>query len=202
MKPIPESDTAIEECGAIILGGGVVAHRTETVYGLAANPFSRDAVDRLLSIKGRDVAKSIILVAATAKEIERVAASVSEKHRSLMARFWPGPLSLIFPARTDLHEALVSESGAVCVRVSSYVPASKLARAAGGVITSTSANRSGAPPARDAASVSLLGLACVLDGGVCGDGTPSTVYDPESAIVYREGTISQAELESVVGAQL
>lgn len=198
MKPIRENDASIEECGAIIRGGGVVAHRTETVYGLAADPFSRQAVEQLLQIKGRDAAKSIILLAASADEIDRVAASVSERHRALMARFWPGPLSLIFPAREDLHEALVSDSGRICVRVSSHGPASKLARAAGGLITSTSANPSGAPPAREAAAVSLPGLACVLDGGACGDGAPSTVYDPELAVMYREGAIPFAEMEEAL----
>jgi len=194
------SPSAIGQAAEAIRAGEVVAYPTETVYGLAVDPTNESAIERLHEIKGREKGKGILLLASDIEAVTRVVKDVTALHTALSQAFWPGPLSLIFEARDDIHPLLCGRTGQVCVRISSCEAARDLAAAAGGLITSTSANPSGRTPAVSPDEIDLLGIACILDGGRCEGGQPSTVYDPIRREVLREGAITAEALEAACNA--
>jgi L-threonylcarbamoyladenylate synthase len=181
----------LARAAALIAAGGVVIFPTETFYGLAADPWQPAAVDRVIALKGRPDGAPILLVLPDLAAVDAVAGPVPDAARRLMARHWPGPLTLVLPARPGLAAAVTGPRG-VGVRVSSHPVAAALARACGRAITATSANRSGAPPATDpaVAAADLPGADALLDGGPTAGGPPSTVaaVDPDGTIlVLRPG---------------
>lgn len=158
----------------------VVCVPTESSYGLAVDARSAAALDRLTRLKGGRPADSpfplIVAEPADARELAKVWPEAADR---LAALYWPGPLTLVVPARADLPPEVVGPGGGVGVRVSSHPVASALAAARGGPITATSANRSGQPPAStvDQARAAFGDqIAWYLDGGVCA-GVPSTVVE-------------------------
>jgi L-threonylcarbamoyladenylate synthase len=171
---------AVEAAERALARGGVGVFPTETFYGLgcpAVGPHARDAVERVVAIKGRDASKAMPLIAADREAVLRVARDVPAAALALMDRFWPGPLTLVLPAVAGLPFALAPE-GEVGVRVSPHPLALLLARAAGGVLVATSANLTGRPPVvrvADLDSGVSRAVDFVLDGGDTPGGAPSTV---------------------------
>jgi L-threonylcarbamoyladenylate synthase len=163
-----------------ILRGRLVAFPTETFYGLGANALDPEAVLRVFRAKGRPPAKPLLVLVDDVAAAEAIASPIPARARILMDRYWPGPLTLILPARPHLPAALTAGTGTVGVRVSSHPVARGLARAAGVPITAPSANRHGAPGPRTPADV-LAGLGAVVDlvvdGGPAPGGPPSTLLD-------------------------
>ena len=186
----------IELAAAALARGEVVCLPTESSYGLAADLRSPQGLARITAMKGgRPVDSPFPLIAgdaATARGLARVWPDAAER---LAARHWPGPLTLVVPAREGLPPEVVGPDGGVGVRVSNHPLAAALARALGEPITATSANRSGQPPATTAAAArAALGgeVAVYLDGGVCA-GTPSTVVAVDQAgrlRIIRPGAIA------------
>jgi len=168
----------LRAAAAEIAAGGVVGFPTETFYGLAADPRSEQAVARLFALKGREASQPIGLIAADLAQVEQVV-DLPARARRLAHAFWPGPLTLVLPARVTLVAAVRSERGLVGVRVSSHPVARALAAAFGHPITATSANRSGEPPAETAEVVARLlpDLPVLVDGGPAPGGAPSTVVE-------------------------
>lgn len=202
--PDPEALRAAAEA---VRRGGVIAYPTETVYGLDADPSCEAAVGRVFDLKGRDAAKALILLIRGDLDLPRVASEVPETARRLMAAFWPGPLTLVLKAAPHLPKTLLGGGGAVAVRVSSHPIARAITDLVGGPITSTSANRSGRPPARSAAEASdIFGdeIDLIVDGGPSPDDRPSTVLDVSGDLpqFVREGRIGRGEVERVVGHAL
>ena len=173
-------DATIGRAAALLRAGVVVAYPTDTLYGLAADPASVRAVEQLYRMKGRLVDQAIPLIAADLSQVERCAGSFPRTLRRLGERFWPGPLTLVVPAWPGLATGLDGGSGTVAVRVPAHEVARALARAFGGPITSTSANRSGQPPSNSPTAVrDAFGAAleAMLDGGLSPGGPPSTIVD-------------------------
>ncbi|GMW02318.1 MAG: hypothetical protein AMXMBFR84_34540 [Candidatus Hydrogenedentota bacterium] len=193
----PPTQEGIEQAALSIRAGHIVAYPTETVYGLGVDPFNADALDRLFRAKGRDASKAILLIVGNVGDISVVATEVSETARSLMSHFWPGPLSLLLPPTERIPQSLTAGSGKICVRCPSSEIARLLCLAAGGPITSTSANRSGAAPAECVGDIRLKGVACAIDAGTLAPSEPSTVYDPDEDRIYREGRITRREIDSI-----
>lgn len=186
--------TLTEAAHALALGE-VVCVPTESTYGLAADIRSAAGLARLDAIKqGRPHDAPYPLIAPDLEAARALARVWPPAADQLAARHWPGPLTLVVPARADLPAALVGPGGGVGVRLSSHPLAAALARRLGAPITATSANRSTWPPATrvsEARAVFGAEVACYLDGGTC-DGTPSTVVavDEDGAIrVLRRGAI-------------
>jgi len=163
---------------AALLRGEVVCIPTESSYGLAADSRSAPALALVTALKGGRPADSPFpLIAGSIEEARGLARIWPDAAERLARSHWPGPLTLVVPARPGLPPELVGPGGGVGVRVSSHPLAAALARALGAPITATSANRSGRPPATaiDRARADFGGeVACYLDGGACA-GTPSTV---------------------------
>jgi L-threonylcarbamoyladenylate synthase len=126
-------------------GGGIVIYPTDTLYGLGVDPFSQKAIGRLLSAKAREGGKPIPLLLDEPARAFSLARNVSGGATRLMEKFWPGALTIVLPAAPGLPEAITGGTGTVGLRVPDHPVARTLAKASGGAITGTSANRSGNP---------------------------------------------------------
>jgi tRNA threonylcarbamoyl adenosine modification protein (Sua5/YciO/YrdC/YwlC family) len=189
-----------------ILAGELVVIPTDTVYGLAARP-TADGVARLFQAKGRREDRPIPVLLADAEARASVVAAWPDTARVLAELFWPGPLTIVVPARTGLPPALTAASGNVGVRLPANVAAREVLRRCGGHLAVTSANRSGEAPARtaeEAANVFGGHVACVLDGGRLGAGVPSTVVlaAPQKVTICRLGAIPAGALRWALPASI
>jgi L-threonylcarbamoyladenylate synthase len=173
---------------------------TETLYGIGCDALNPAAVERLRAVKRRGADKGVAVIVADADLLDLVSADVSPAARRLAATFWPGPLTLLLPARPGLPEPLVLD-GRIGVRVSSHPAARRLARELGGPIAAPSANPGGLVPARDVAAARAYfasDVACYIDDGPIA-GAPSTLVDPGPPLrVLREGAISRAALDAAL----
>ena len=185
---------------AALRAGELVVFPTETFYAIGADPMQPAALERIFAVKGREPGKPIALIAADSVCALALAREIPASAQRLAARFWPGPLTLVLPAHARLASALIGPDSGVGVRVSPHPTALALARATGGLITATSANRSGEPPARTIAQAraSLGPLVTVyLDGGTLTGAAASTVVgfeDDGTPRVLRNGAIEAGDL--------
>lgn len=178
----------------ILRDGGVVAYPTDTLYGLAVDPRRDDAVEKLFGVKGRDLTAAIPLIAGNIAQASEVAVFGDGELR-LARRFWPGPLSIVAPARPGLSSLVLAGGKTVAVRVPAHPQASELALAFGFCITATSANLSGRPGSADPESVARSledRIDCLLDGGVAPGGPPSTIVELRDGVpvLVRAGAIA------------
>jgi L-threonylcarbamoyladenylate synthase len=180
---------------AAVRAGGVVAFPTETFYGLGAAASSAAGVARVFAVKGRPEGKPLLVLVDSMAMAESLALSVSDTARALMARHWPGALTLVLPARPSVPTALTAGTGTIGVRWPAHAVSVGLVRALGEPLTAPSANPSDAPPPRTAQEV--LGyfdgaLDLVLDGGPTPGGAPSTVLDltVDPPRVLRRGAVA------------
>lgn len=188
-------------------GGQLVAYPTETFYGLGADPRSAEAVERVFEAKGRPDRMALPLIAADEASLLLCVRELPELARRLAAAFWPGALTLVMPASPDLPPRLLGGGHTVGVRISPHPIASALARAAGGPIVATSANRSGQGAPTSAAEVEeALGdaVTLILDGGPTRGGAASTVIDltADPPRVVRSGAVPLSAVEKVLGRKL
>jgi L-threonylcarbamoyladenylate synthase len=194
--------TRVEEAAALLRAGGVVAYPTETFYGLGALARDAAAIERLARAKGRAEDKPLPLLAADLAAVE-VVAELSPLARRLAARFWPGPLTLVLPARAGLPRPVTAGTGTVGIRIPGSEVARALAAGAGGALVSTSANPSGEPPPSRVEELSpalRARLDGVLDGGATPGGLPSTVVlvGATGVTLARAGAVPFAEVEREV----
>lgn len=194
IAPTPEG---IAEAAEALHGGRVVAYPTETVYGLGVDPFSEGALKALYSVKGRDPGRPVLLIVSSMKQILRIVSEISPRATAYADSFWPGPLSLLLPCAADFSEGLSPDGSKVCVRYTASAVAASLCEAFGAAIVSTSANAAGEAPALSPGEIDLVGISLCLDGGTLEESAPSTVLDPETGEVIREGAITRAQLAEV-----
>ena len=170
----PDLAGAVRSAAERLRAGGVVLYPTETFYALGADPRSAEGCAAVFRLKGREASLRLPWIAADREQVA-AACRLSEAAAALADRYWPGPLTLVLPLR--------AREAPVAVRVSSHPVARALAAALGHPVVSTSANRSGAPPARTAAAaVASLGETAaaplaILDGGTTPGGAPSVIVD-------------------------
>ena len=199
INPLAPADAdAIARAIDTLRSGQLVVFPTETFYGIAADALSSAALERIYALKGREPGKPIALIAAESASAFALARDVTDAARRLAAIFWPGPLTLVMPARAGLPDGIVGPDG-VGVRVSSHPVARALAAGLGSPITATSANLSGDPPAAaiESARASLGARVSVyLDGGTLRGGAPSTVvsFDSASFRIVRAGAIDEEQI--------
>jgi len=170
----------LAEAATLLRADDLVAFPTETFYGLGAAALAPAAVRRLVEVKGRPEHKPLLVLIDSIAMAERVVADLPPRARELMARHWPGALTLVLRARADVPREVTAGSGTVGVRLSAHPLARALVSALGEPITAPSANPSGlAPPTTAAEVAAYFGdrVALVLDGGATPGGEPSTVVD-------------------------
>jgi L-threonylcarbamoyladenylate synthase len=201
----PDSPAARERASRVVAGGGVVAFRTDTFYGLGADPFNHAGLERVNALKGRDSKPILVLVSGLA-EARRLVLGFTRAFEALAARHWPGALTLVAAARGEAPGLLTAGTGTVGVRLPADADAREIVRACGGLLTATSANTAGAPPARTAAEVARYfpeGLGLIIDGGAARSELPSTVIDVsgDRPRLIREGVVTRAEFEATLRAE-
>lgn len=179
--------------------GDVIVFPTETFYGLGADAFNPTAVERVVAIKGRDPANPIALIVADEEMLKNTVTEIPPTARRLMERFWPGPLTLVLPAKKGVPKPLLNRSGGVGVRISSHALPTQLAGQLGHPLTATSANPSGKDPSRTIAEARHYfsgKLEIFLDGGRLAGKKGTTVVEvlQDNLRTIREGEISSEEL--------
>jgi L-threonylcarbamoyladenylate synthase len=191
---IPHAADVLNQCG-------LVAFPTDTVYGLAANAFDRDCIDRLYVVKGRKQTKAIAVLISKVEQLNQVAVEISKIAQTLANHFWPGPLTLILNRHPSLPDIL-SPDPTIGVRVPDHPDALALMDITGPLAV-TSANISGKQTTRTAKDVlSQLNhrIHLIIDGGQTPGGVPSTVVDctSEKITILRPGPLTLPQLEKVI----
>jgi L-threonylcarbamoyladenylate synthase len=180
VDPVTPPAPVLAEAAAVLRAGGLVAFPTETFYGLGAVAMEAVAARRVVAVKGRPDGKPLLVLVDSPAMVGVVAREISPRARELMARHWPGPLTLVLPARPEVPDEVTGGSGTVGVRLSPHPVACGLVRALGAPITAPSANLSGRPAPTTAAAIFADfrdRIELVLDGGATAGGEPSTVLD-------------------------
>ena len=189
---------------AIIRRGGLVAIPTETVYGLGADGLNEEAVASIFAAKGRPQDNPLILHVAEPGEIEKFCHSIPEAAYTLAERFWPGPLTMVLPARDIVPKRTTGGLSTVAVRCPDNEITRAIIRLAGVPIAAPSANLSGKPSTTTAAHVLHDHdgkIDAIVDGGPCRVGVESTIVDltDEHPRLLRPGGITPEQLTQVLG---
>lgn len=208
----PSMATQVAQAAARLREGGVVAFPTETVYGLGADADNPEAVRRVYEIKGRPAGHPLIVHLAAADQAAAWAAEVSDSARRLMDRFWPGPLTLVLPARDSVAREVTGGQDSVALRVPGHPLALALLRAFAGAkagvgaigLAAPSANRFGGLSPTEAWHVrAALGgrVDQVLDGGRCRYGLESSIVSLLEARprLLRPGALPPSALRAALG---
>lgn len=195
------SDETIERAADLIRKGGVIAFRTDTFYGLGADPFNQAAVQRIKELKGREDNKPILIVISDRGQVERFIAEPSRAFQKLSKAFWPGALTLIGKAHAKISEEITAGSGTVGVRLPHDDRVRALVSVCGGALTATSANPSHEPPAASAAAVQNYfaeAVDLIVDDGESQTDAPSTVVDASTDYpkLIREGVIAWSQIQN------
>lgn len=183
----PESET-LAEAVQVLSRGGLVAYPTEAVYGIGCDPKNETAIHKLLKLKHRPISKGLILIAADTSQLETWIGALTPSQRHRILATWPGPVTWVVPAGPSATPMLCGENQGIAVRVTNHPLASTLCRTFGSALVSTSANRSGEPPARDIDSVrTQFGdhIDYYLPGPLGGRDRPSEIRDALSGAVLR-----------------
>lgn len=195
---------ALRRGGEILRKGGLVAFPTETVYGLGGNALDPEASMKIYAAKGRPSDNPLIVHIADMKDLEAIVTEIPAKAKTLAEKFWPGPLTMIFPKSDKVPQETTGGLNSVAVRFPSDRIAQELIRAAGGYVAAPSANTSGRPSPTTARHVieDMNGVIdMIIDGGQVEIGLESTIVDftEEVPVVLRPGYISLEMLQETLG---
>ena len=199
--PLLEIPKAIE----ILKKGGVIAYPTETVYGLGCNATRPESVKKIFEAKGRGGQVPISILISSAQALPNYVQDIPPVALKLIQKYWPGPLTLIFKARQGVFPPeLLAGGETIALRVSPHPIARQIVQALGLPLTTTSANKSGQPPARSVEEVrsSSLEIDGVIDGGILSQAQGSTILDVtvDPPRVVREGEISTQDIFDVISS--
>jgi L-threonylcarbamoyladenylate synthase len=197
---ISQRSESFRQVSDVVARGGVIAFRTDTFYGLGADPFNRSAVRRIKELKGREDCKAILIVISDRRQFGRFIHQPSAGFKLLAKRFWPGPLTIIGKAADEVPSEITAGTSTVGVRLPADGKVRALIEACGGCLTATSANLSDQPPAKTALEVQAYFGALVdliVDGGETQVDQPSTVIDASGLEVrlIRAGAIAWSAIE-------
>ncbi len=200
-------DKSIEYAGKLLRAGEIVAIPTETVYGIAADCTSAQAVEKIFIAKGRPQDNPLIVHIASLDMLDGVVASFPAQAQKLAQAFWPGALTLILPRGERICNATCAGLDSVGVRFPAHPVAQAVIKAAGVPLSAPSANLSGKPSPTTAEDVfaDMDGrLPLILDGGACKAGVESTVLSllKEPPILLRPGVVTKEQIEGVLGVEI
>ncbi|RFB17272.1 threonylcarbamoyl-AMP synthase [Bacillus sp. HNG] len=200
-----ETYPQIIEAASLLQKNEVVAFPTETVYGLGANALSDEAVSKIYEAKGRPSDNPLIVHISTIGQLHKIVQEIPEQAERIIAKFWPGPLTLVLKRKEDaVSKKVTAGLETVAVRMPSHPVALALISASGLPLAAPSANTSGKPSPTLAKHVAddLTGkIVGILDGGATGVGLESTVLDctGEVPVILRPGGVTKEQLEAVCG---
>ena len=204
LKVNRDQPRGLEPAARILQSGGLVAFPTETVYGLGAIFNNETALLNIFAVKGRPADNPLIVHIYGLDQLSRIAGSISPLAEKLIDRFWPGPLTLVFPKKREVSLRVTAGLDSVAVRMPSDPTARELLRLTGIPVAAPSANLSGKPSPTLGEHVinDLFGkIECIIDGGACPAGVESTVLSLTGTVpvILRPGTVTQEDLEQVLG---
>lgn len=194
----------MEEAGALLKKGELVAFPTETVYGLGANALDASAAAKIYAAKGRPSDNPLIVHIADMESLPFITREIPKTALELADKFWPGPLTMVLKKSDAVPYGTTGGLDTVAVRMPSHPVALEMIRFGGGYIAAPSANTSGRPSPTLASHVAddMNGvIPMILDGGAVGIGIESTIIDltEEVPTILRPGFITKEMLEEVVG---
>lgn len=197
-------DEQLLEAAQVLKSGGLVAFPTETVYGLGANALDEEAAGKIYAAKGRPSDNPLIVHVARKEDVDRLAAYIPEAGKKLMERYWPGPLTLIFPKSGAVPLGTTGGLETVAVRMPSDPVANRLIALAGVPVAAPSANTSGRPSPTTADHVyqDMNGkIELIVDGGEVGIGLESTIVDVSGTVptLLRPGAVTVEMLRETLG---
>ena len=205
---MPIITTDLARCVARLRAGDLLGMPTETVYGLAADAANVEAVAKVFALKGRPSSNPLIVHLHDASQAGQWAAEVAPAAQRLMAAFWPGPLTLVLPARDEVSRSVTAGQDSVALRVPAHPIAQALLAAFGGGLVAPSANRymSISPTSAEHVAQQFADSDLhILDGGPCQVGLESSIVSllpGDRPRLLRRGMLSQASLEAVLGDSL
>jgi len=204
IDPLDPRHDLIIKAAHVIQKGGVVAFPTRYLYGLGADAFNTEAVDRVFEIKQRPYNKPLLVLLDRQENLIRLVRKVPSAAKRIMERFWPGEVTIVFEAKGNLPANLTAGTGRIGVRMPQHPVALALTRAIGSPITATSANVTGhvgCSQIQDLDSLIAEKLDLILDAGLLKGGTGSTVVDvtSDSLKILREGAIPARDILAVHG---
>ena len=187
-----------------VLGeNGLIALPTESFYGLAVDPFNEQALVKLWQVKGRSKGKPVLVLIGEGAQLNPFVRNIPPAATVLMNAFWPGPLTIVFPAALGLSDAVTAGTRSVGIRLSAWQPLCELLQRVG-PLTGTSANREGMPPPTTAEEVRHYfgdALDLIVDAGPTPGGRPSTVIDVQGPIrIIRNGAIDREDIVAQLAA--
>lgn len=190
------SDREVTRAAAVLRAGGIVAYPTDTVYGLGADIYNAEAVRKVFLAKSRPLTLPLPILIADTADISQLVDSLPPTAVTLMHKFWPGGLTIIFNKAPGLHSLALANSSKVAVRLPEHPLTRKLIALAGNPIVGTSANLHGREPALTAAKVKAqLGSSVdfIVAGGTCPGGIESTIIDVtvDPPVILRPGMLPQ-----------
>lgn len=190
--------------GGIIRSGGLVVFPTETVYGLGANVFDEKAVAKIFSAKGRPSDNPVIVHVSSQSQLVDLVEHVSPLEQKLIDKFWPGPLTIIFPKKKEISKIVSGGLPTIAVRMPALELAQELITQSGVPIAAPSANTSGRPSSTngDVAHLDLVDkVDMIISAGDSQIGVESTVVrvGHDSVSILRPGAVTKEMLEEVTG---
>ena len=193
-----------EQAASILKAGGLVALPTETVYGLGANGLDSEAVAQIFEVKGRPQDNPLILHVADPQQLDSLCDPVPESAYWLAKAFWPGPLTIVLPAREIVPKRTTAGLATVAVRCPDHDTTRQIIRLAGVPVAAPSANISGKPSTTTAQHVyddHAGKIPLIVDGGPCRVGVESTIVDlsEDRPRLLRPGGITPEQLLEVLG---
>lgn len=205
INPADPDPAAVREAVEYLKNGQVIAYPTETFYGLGVDVYNERAIKKLYDLKKRDYGLPINVLVSDHEMLLKVVTEVSASAMQLIRSFWPGPLTICFPARSSISRSLISGTNKIGVRISSHPVATAIVRELGGPITTTSANLSSSLGGKNfSPSLNVKHiqnyfknrLACIVDSGQCEPSKGSTVVDvvDDTMAVIRDGDIPADEV--------
>jgi len=201
LKPEPE---LILKAASVVRRGGIIIFPARCLYGLAADAFNEEAVDRIFEIKGRLREKPVLVLADSYLMLSCLVRNIPPMAQKIMENFWPGGITIVFEANDNLPANLTAGTGKIGIRRPGHPVASALVRAVGGPVTGTSANLSGNKGCSIISEIDpdIAGsVDLIIDAGELQGGTGSTVVDVtgELPVIIREGGISKKEIFEALG---
>ena len=197
----------IKQAAAFIRNGALVAVPTETVYGLAGNGLDASAVSRIYEVKGRPAVKPLSLMVPGEEAMDLYCRDVPKQARALAAKFWPGPLTIVLPAKEEIPGIVLAGGKTVGLRCPDHPLTLALLRECGLPLAAPSANPSGEPSPKTAEQV--LGyfdgkIEAVIDGGPCGIGTESTLIDMSGKPyrILRQGALDRKAIAEALASRM
>lgn len=195
---------SINLCVEALRKGNVIGFPTDTVYGIGADAFNKNAIKKIYDLKNRPYSKPLIIFISNIKDLEKIALNINKKTRLLINKFWPGALTLILRKRRNI-DILNKNMDSIAVRIPDNKTILKLIKESKCFLATTSANKSGQESPKTAFEVYKYfkeTVPYILDGGNCKTGIASTIIDvrdKKRITILREGSISKKDIKNIIG---